>query len=352
MKNYDQYTLEDFVQDFYFRRWVLGKLDPKDTFWETWCKENPEKELLIQEASSMVIGLSYEPDVVKSEEIFAAISRVQKRIHKRALFSRKWFYYAAAAIVPTASLLVLWLVGNSQTEELTVAEISSDVRWEVNEGREVVPLTLSDGSTVQLGPGSRLGYTNGFGITDRFVWLEGEAYFEVIKNTESPFIVNSHNVLTKVLGTTFHVRAYSQDENVSISVTSGKVTVQKKTFKDAEEMDPGPELILTPNQQAVVSRKNDKIIKTLIETPAIIKVPEQHRHFIFNDTPISEVFQTLEEAYGIPIAFDNEKLAKCNLTAQLSNEDLFDKLDLICETIQASYQVTDGQIVIRGAGCE
>lgn len=84
MKNYDQYTLEDFVQDFYFRRWVLGKLDPKDTFWETWCKENPEKELLIQEASSMVIGLSYEPEVVKSEEIFAAISRVQKRIHKRA----------------------------------------------------------------------------------------------------------------------------------------------------------------------------------------------------------------------------------------------------------------------------
>jgi len=354
MKNYDQYTLEDFVQDFYFRSWVLGKLDPKDTFWEEWCRENPEKELLIQEASSMVIGLSFEPDDVSYSEITQVINRVQNQLHRKPFFSRKWFYLAAAMVVPAMAVLGYWLLGTKDTDTSEYSSLAPGlaVQWERNNSAVPAYIQLADGSSVELGPKSRIGYSAGFGETDRQVWLEGEAFFQVVRNADLPFVVNSHNVLTKVLGTSFRVKAYNEDDNVSVSVTSGKVTVQKQTVQDSQEDDPGPELILTPNQQAVVSRKHDKIIKTLIDDPAVIKQPEKHRHFIFNDAPISEVFQTLEQAYGIPIAFDQEKMSKCNLTAQLSNEDLFDKLDLICETIQAGYKVTDGQIVISGSGCD
>lgn len=354
MKSYDHYTLEDFVQDFYFRQWALSMLDPRDTFWETWCKANPEKQLLIEEACSMVIGLACKTEEIDASEITQAISRIQSRMNTPPFFRRKWFSYAAAVLLPVVTIITVWYFsgkpgpagGNFEKEAATPG-----IHWNTNNSSGISIITLTDGSSVSLSPGSRLGTTGQFGRTDRFVWLEGEASFDVTRKTDQPFVVHSHNILTRVLGTVFHVKAYEQDENVSVSVTSGKVTVQKKA-EDTPGSNAPPEMVLTPNQQAVISRVNDKIIKTLVESPGVIRQPDHHRHFRFNDTPISEVFHTLEQAYGIPIAYDAEKLSKCNLTARLTEEDLFDKLDLICETIQAGYRITDGQILISGAGCD
>lgn len=352
MKNYEQYALEDFVQDFYFRRWALGMLDPKDNFWETWSESNPEKKLLMEEAASMVVGLAFKPEEVDVSEINQAIARIGRQLHKPPFFKRKWFSYAAAVLVPAFAFMTLWVYFKDHpAEEDNTLIAGSDTAWNINGSGEVVTIPLSDGSTVKLSPSSRLRVDEQFGKINRLVWLEGEASFDVVKNPEQPFVVHSHNVLTKVLGTVFHVKAYEHDENVSVSVSSGKVTVQKT--RDEQQADEAvAEMVLTPNQQAVISRKNDKIIKTLVEAPAVLKQPDHHRHFTFYDTPIPEVFATLEQAYGIPIAYDREKLAKCNLTARLTEEDLFNKLDLICETIQVSYRITDGQILVNGPGCD
>ncbi len=354
MKNYEQYDLEDFVQDFYFRRWALGMLDPKDNFWETWSESNPEKKQLMEEAASMVVGLAFRQEEADASEISLAIARIGRQLHKPPFFRRKWFSYAAAVLVPAFIFMSLWvyLKDHALEQDSGHAGIARpDAGWSVNHSDQTITIPLSDGSVVTLSPDSRLRVDTQFGKIIRMVWLEGEASFDVVKNPERPFVVHSHNVVTKVLGTVFHVKAYDYDENVSVSVSSGKVTVQK-TADDRPEDEAVAEMVLTPNQQAVISRKNDKIIKTLIETPAILKQPDQYRHFTFNDTPIPEVFATLEQAYGIPIAYDREKLAKCNLTARLTEEDLFNKLDLICETIQVSYRITDGQILVNGPGCE
>ncbi len=354
MKNYEQYALEDFVQDFYFRQWALGMLDPKDNFWETWSQSNPEKRLLMEEAASMVVGLAFKAEEVDSSEISQAIARIGQRLHKPPLFRRKWFSYAAAVLLPAFIFMTLWVYLKDHSPEKGDEQVrlaASGPGWSTNESSEVITIPLSDGSMVKLSPDSRIRVDAQFGKINRMVWLEGEASFDVIRKTEQPFIVKSHNVVTRVLGTVFHVKAYDYDENVSVSVSSGKVTVQK-TAEAPREEEAVAEMVLTPNQQAVISRKNDKIIKTLIDAPAILRQPDHYRHFTFNDTPISEVFATLEQAYGIPIAYDKEKLAKCNLTARLTEEDLFNKLDLICETIQVSYRITDGQILVNGPGCD
>ncbi len=354
MKNYEQYALEDFVQDFYFRQWALGMLDPKDNFWETWNESNPEKRQLMEEAASMVVGLAFKAEEVDPLEISHAISRISRRLHKPPLFRRKWFSYAAAVLLPAFIFVTLWVYIKDHSREegnVQVRFAGSDAGWSTNESGEIISIPLSDGSVVKLSPDSRLRVDEQFGKINRLVWLEGEASFDVIRRPEQPFIVKSHNVVTKVLGTVFHVKAYDYDENVSVSVSSGKVTVQK-TAEDPREEEAVAEMVLTPNQQAVISRKNDKIIKTLIDAPAILRQPDHYRRFTFNDTPISEVFAALEQAYGIPIAYDKKKLARCNLTARLTEEDLFNKLDLICETIQVSYRITDGQILINGPGCD
>lgn len=352
MKQYDHYTLEDFVQDPYFRRWALGTLDQKDTFWDSWMKSNPEKEMLVQEACSVVVGLDYEAEEIDAKEIYQEISKIQSRLNRVPFFRRIWFSYAAALLTPTLALLGFWLYSEHpllNSGNGTAQSVAATLTWHTNDSYTPKSLTLADGSVVQLGPQSKLALYPEFGQQNRSVRLVGEATFDVVRKPEVPFIVHSHNVITKVLGTVFEVRAYEQEANVSVSVKSGKVTVQKEADGPA---DLSRELVLTPNQQAVISKANDDIVKTLVENPGVIRVPEHNRHFKFSDTPISEVFATLEQAYGISIAYNEEKMAKCNLTGKLVEEDLFDGLEVICETIQARYRIVDGQIVISGAGCE
>ena len=78
----------------------------------------------------------------------------------------------------------------------------------------------------------------------------------------------------------------------------------------------------------------------------------QKLSFEFDDTPITQVFDRLKKAYGIDIIYDEELIKSCRLTATMSDEHLFEKLKLICLTIEADYEVIDAQIVIRSKGCK
>jgi len=93
-----------------------------------------------------------------------------------------------------------------------------------------------------------------------------------------------------------------------------------------------------------------KMTKSLVENPAVV-TPPRRRNFEFVDTPIGEVFRSIEEAYGVQIVFDEEILASCYLNASLDDVPLYDKLKLICKGINASYEIIDSHIIIYGTGC-
>ena len=90
--------------------------------------------------------------------------------------------------------------------------------------------------------------------------------------------------------------------------------------------------------------------KSLVENPAVL-MPPARRNFEFADAPISEVFEAIEEAYGVEIVFDEQALASCYLNASLDDVALYDKLKLICRGINASYEIMDSHIIIYGKGC-
>jgi hypothetical protein len=73
--------------------------------------------------------------------------------------------------------------------------------------------------------------------------------------------------------------------------------------------------------------------------------------FEFDDTPVSEVFAVLEKSYSVDIVYDEELMHNCPLTASLTNESLFEKLNIICKAVEARYSLIDGQIVIDSKGC-
>lgn len=111
-------------------------------------------------------------------------------------------------------------------------------------------------------------------------------------------------------------------------------------------------MILTPNQQALYVKADHQLIKTIVQNPVKLHEPTKFRNFNYSEAPIPQVLVELEEAYGVKIIFDEEQLKHCNLTAKLTSEPLFEKLALICETIQAHYEVLDGQIVVDSRGCQ
>ncbi len=352
MKHYEHFELEDFVQDLYFRKWILGRLPGEDQFWEAWYTAHPEKQELLEQARSMVVGLHYEPEETDEQEIGQAVEQVLQLLHppQRPPFYQTIVFWGAASFFLAALLgLLVWKYRSLPDHGDAADTITrTGIHWKENNSSERETIWLDDGTRVELLPSSKLGIAADFGGATRTVRLIGEAFFEVKRQPERPFYVYSDNIITKVLGTSFWVRSYEMDENVSVSVVSGKVTVQKDGNDKTPETQ---EFVLTPNQQAVISKKHPNMLKKLVAEPVIIAQTERHATFRFTDTPITEVFQTLEKAYGITISFDPDIFKNCNLTARLTNEALFEKLDLICETIQANYKITDGQILIQGPGC-
>jgi ferric-dicitrate binding protein FerR (iron transport regulator) len=229
---------------------------------------------------------------------------------------------------------------------------SEDFIEQVNETDKPLSVRLADGSTVLLEAKSRLKYKATY-LEDstRQVYLLGKAFFDVVKNPYKPFIVHSSEIIVKVLGTSFRVEAPEDAAQILVSVKTGKVSVS--AVADAVTGSRQKEgVILLPNQQASYERKERLFSKTLVDAPQVLDTTAIKRaDFVFDNTPIAEVFRRMESAYGIEIIFNDEVMKNCYITAPLGVESMREKLKIICETIDASYEIIDAQVVINSAGC-
>lgn len=349
MKNYTNYESEDFVQDLYFRKWALGKLPPDDDFWPAWQTAHPEQYDAMEQARQLVVAFECDDLMSNPEEMRSAIDQILRdsKMYPLRVFYQKWAFKIAASLLLISGLAFWYFSGNDKSEDYV-----SSTRAEVNSSHKDRVLRLSDSTVVTLSPGSELRIDSNFGKRKREVFLTGEAFFQVKRNVEKPFYVYTGDVVTKVLGTSFRVKAFSSDENVSVAVVTGKVTVFKQKSGNYIPHALSEEIILVPNQQAVYQKSGDRLIKTLVENPQVLNADDQREVFDFTDTPIPQVLGELEKAYGVKIVFDEELLRDCNFTARLTNEPLFEKLNLVCETIQAQYEVLDGQVVIYARKCQ
>lgn len=360
MKKYDNYQVEDFFQDLYFRAWVQGTLTASDEFWIQWTKEHPEKHDTIEEAKTLIVAFQVEDFPIGLGEADTAVQAILAATRFRGtlpFYQRSGFRVAATLVIMLG--IALWL-GNRLYDSKTMYSTDTQSSGLINTKRtpstpaqsesQIQHITLHDGSKVTLKANSTLRVADNFGESTREVYLTGAALFDVAKDPQKPFLVYTENVVTRVLGTSFEIRDYQQEGDVSVSVKTGKVTVYKNKKVPLKTLSEN--VILTPNQQALYVKADHQLIKTIIENPVKLHEPTKFRNFNYSEAPIPQVLVELEEAYGVKIIFDEEQLKHCNLTAKLTNEPLFEKLTLICETIQASYEVLDGQIVVNSRGCQ
>ena len=357
MKNYKDFSVEEFMQDAYFRQWAFNELSSDDTFWETWIQLNPEKLKIIEEAKSLVIALKVKPLAIFSEsEISDGIQDILNETlannAKANIFRFNWLRIAASLTILIG--IGWWFVGKDRSTNVYFDQITSTEQKAIhtNNGKKAITFELVDGSKITLEPNSELRYGNEFGDKKREVFLSGEAFFDVKKDSQRPFLIYTGKLVTKVVGTSFRIKAYEQDDNISVSVRTGKVTVYRQDRKIENNSSLSTEIVLIPNQKAVFEKEEELLIKTLVDTPVSLNDSPTTMGLAFDETKISEVFNRLEGMYGIKIGFDKDVFSKCTVTAHFNSENLYQKLDIICEIVRAKYEIVDGEIMIFGNGCQ
>ena len=231
----------------------------------------------------------------------------------------------------------------ASTNEVSLESVSND-------GPEPKNIALPDGSAITLQPGGKISYLASFNKNEREIYLEGEAFFEVKRDETRPFMVYAAEVTTKVLGTSFTVKARPGDKDVTVSVKTGKVSVYRHQG-ETKSIAALNETILTPNQKVVYNRQLDKVSRMLVEDPQTIIPAEEIKKLHFEDAAVSEIFAALERVYGVDIVFDAKALASCTLTTSIAGGTIYNRLDIICKATSTTYSVEETQIVIQGTGC-
>jgi transmembrane sensor len=272
-----------------------------------------------------------------------------------------WRHWAAAASLLFAVSVssYLWLkpkgIVGQNTDKTTAHVLSKNTKLveKTNTTSQIMRVVLSDNSVVMLKPNSILRYAEIFEGEKREVKLEGEAFFDVTKNPQKPFFVYTNDVVTKVLGTSFTIKSSKDSKNVTVDVRTGRVSVySEKMIQAKSKSDPETiGVVLTPNQSVHYLSVENRLVKSLVEAPVVLISKEELKKFTFNNAPIAQIFTAMEQIYGVDIIYDEEVMQDCTMTTSLEEENLHDKLTIICKLLGATHKMVDAQIVITSKGC-
>lgn len=370
--DYTKFNVEDLASDDSFVSWVL-KQDPEaGQYWDLFLSVHPEMKDKIAEARNLLLTIRHAEVTVQNpkqidalwESIEYGITAEENKVHQKPKI-RSLIWYSAAAVISLVLLYAGVQYGVFESQKNGISNFESlpgtttqDFIEEVNTTGNVLRVHLNDGSVIDLENNSRIKYKRNYtGAASRDVILIGEAFFTVAKDPRQPFLVHANEVVTKVIGTSFRVKAHHQEKDIVVSVITGKVSVysakdaERKNFNSDELESEKSGVVLLPNQEVTYQRDQQSFDRTLIADPVVVVPAITTNDFTFEDASINDVFRLLEEAYGIEIIFDEDVMQKCYITAPLGSEPLFEKLKIICRTIGATYEIIDAKVIINSSGC-
>ena len=216
---------------------------------------------------------------------------------------------------------------------------------------------LPDSTLITLAGGTSIHYVYDYKNKKREVFLEGNAVFDVTKNKNMPFFVYCGAVVTKVLGTKFIVKGQNPSD-VNVEVKSGKVQVYENKAMLTEPSKTLAPVILFPNQKVAYQDQSKQLNVTLVDTPNLIVKHDNYISessvpvgFVFEKTKLRDIVKQIQQHYAIDIVLENEGLNNCVFTGDVTDQDLYTKLKIICLTINAEFQINGTKILITGEGC-
>lgn len=369
MQNFEINSIDDLVANASFQHWILSNDETEGAYWSRWIADNPEKLEWVAAARSVIQVLAANTVALPPDEVVAAAAAIQHKIlleenqhvpgfdlhsSRKSTYSLPVkFKWGIAASLLLAILAGTLIIQTAKVKNVRAYESILDKAIKVgttyrNNSPGARRIYLPDGSEVDLQTGGSLIYMVENAVARREIFLTGEAFFDVASDPSRPFIVYTSNIVTRVLGTSFRIKAVPDETVASITVCTGKVSVYKTASFTSQDAAEG--FVLTPNQKAEYDIKKEQISKALVEYPQVTK--KDAGDFSFEGAPVIQIFRGLEDAYGISIVFDEQVLSTCSVTAVLDDKNFYGKLNTVCKIIDATYEIIDGTIVISAKGCK
>ncbi|MES2780870.1 MAG: FecR domain-containing protein [Bacteroidota bacterium] len=205
---------------------------------------------------------------------------------------------------------------------------------------QVKEITLPDGSIAWLNQGSSLTYEKSFKGEMRSVTLDGEAFFEVVKNPEKPFVITSDQSVTRVLGTSFNLNTRKGSEAL-LTVVTGKVSFMASSTKE--------EVIVMADESAIIDQLGHAIKDVKEDKNAL---SWKTNTLSFNDASLEEVFKSLDHYFNIHISVENKHIYTCHFTGEFVKPTFKQVMDVIGKTLQLTYEQKGKEVLVKGKGCE
>lgn len=268
-------------------------------------------------------------DRIKAEMKPETAITVNNDLKPRKKWWTYWGQYAAAVII----CLLIGATSHFYTIHHSVIP-NNEYLVEAEKGQRA-SVTLPDGTKVWLNSHTQIAYSNNYGLKDRIVALNGEAYFEVAKDSEHRFIVKTGDMEVEALGTTFNVKAYKEDKDVVATLFSGSIRATAGKHS----------AILSPEQQISYNRMNDNF---KIDTPENVAYASMWRdnELAFKGETLNEIALRLNRLYNVQIVFRSDKIKQYRFSGVIKNNSLDNVFEIISLTSPIMYESFGDTIVL------
>ena len=305
-----------------------------------WVGQDCDRKKQLEEVLSLWHDTAQLPDDGLWMESFASIKEQIEQAPVSKFKVLKWWPAATAAAIIGA--LLFFIAGDKKT--LPVNQNQAVWTTKTAAPGKIINVLLPDSSEIWLNSGSSISFPQNLKHADiRTVKLNGEAFFKVKRDPAHPFIVKSQHIQTRVLGTSFNVRAW-KNYSPEVTVLTGKVAVSRDSAGTQSTA-----VHLLPNQKVIYNTKLARLVRENIED-AKTSTDWRIGKMYFNKTPMEDVFQTISRKYAIKIvpdrSFDN-----CELTAKFDNVSIKEVLRTLELTFEIHYTINKQIIYIKGGKC-
>lgn len=342
-RNYEQYNVEDFLNDEYFIQWVKSADPELDRFWSEWINMHPDREEIIQQSRAIAESIRFRSFSPDQEQYARVLKKIQEgKYSDRHSGIKRLLPQLQKAIRRNAAavLIILLTIGGMAwyfyPEVRTSTGQPQLIHLATQNGERTV-YTLPDGSHVHLNAGSKLIYSPSF-KKDRHIALEGEAFFDVVKDRSKPFTVHTRQITTTVLGTSFNIRAYPENNTVTVALKTGKVLVGRETPGkwDQVSLTPGEKLIYDEGTGMV---KKEKLFPDdLVWTEGVM---------VLNKVSFNEFVRLIERWYGADIEVTGSPREDWIINGRFKNKPLAVVLESISFAENISYSLKDNHVILN-----